>query len=451
MLWCPGPAPTNRTSPRPAQYQAPQTKPYKVGTVTPEGNLVTKDHVIFRYMEGIYPGQILSLPALREAEKKLAQSGLFDREQRPTIAIIEPTDNLDSEFKDLLVRVKETTTSSLMFARASIQMRVSREASCSTSAISTCFARRKPLTTSGKGCAFRGGGEEFRLEAVPGTVVQRYSASFREPYLFDQPYSLSTSGYYYQRTNNEDLEARLGFKLALAHQLNRYWSLGVALRVEDVNISNVPPYAPPDYTSVIGDNLVVAPSFTVTRDDRDSFLHPTQGSLLSFTYEQLLGDFTAPILTLAGSAYFTLYSDKDGSGRQVLGLRSQVAWAGNETPTFECFFAGGIQSLRGFEFRGVGPFVNGFNVGGDFMFINSAEYQIPLLADESLRLALFLDTGTVEKSISINDYRVAAGVGLRITIPALGQVPIALDFGFPIVTGPEDRTQLFSFYVGVFK
>ena len=32
-----------------------------------------------------------------------------------------------------------------------------------------------------------------------------------------------------------------------------------------------------------------------------------------------------------------------------------------------------------------------------------------------------------------------------------GQVPIALDFGFPIVKGANDREQMFSFYVGLFR
>jgi hypothetical protein len=33
----------------------------------------------------------------------------------------------------------------------------------------------------------------------------------------------------------------------------------------------------------------------------------------------------------------------------------------------------------------------------------------------------------------------------------LGPVPIALDFGFPIVSAPGDRQQVFSFWVGFFK
>ena len=33
------------------------------------------------------------------------------------------------------------------------------------------------------------------------------------------------------------------------------------------------------------------------------------------------------------------------------------------------------------QFRGVGPDINGFKVGGDFMFLNSIEYQVPVRAN----------------------------------------------------------------------
>ena len=44
--------------------------------------------------------------------------------------------------------------------------------------------------------------------------------------------------------------------------------------------------------------------------------------------------------------------------------------------------------------------------------------------------------------------RVAAGFGLRITIPMMGPAPIALDFAFPIAYEPGDLKQIFSFFVG---
>ena len=53
--------------------------------------------------------------------------------------------------------------------------------------------------------------------------------------------------------------------------------------------------------------------------------------------------------------------------------------------------------------------------------------------------------------MEIKDYRVTAGFGVRIQVPMFGPVPIALDFGFPINKGPEDKKQVFSFWLGFFN
>src|SRR5262249_31449909 len=58
-------------------------------------------------------------------------------------------------------------------------------------------------------------------------------------------------------------------------------------------------------------------------------------------------------------------------------------------------------------------------------------------ANDQLYLVAFVDSGTVERDVAIKDYRVSAGVGLRLTVPMLGPVPIALDFGFPVLKRPE--------------
>ena len=192
----------------------------------------------------------------------------------------------------------------------------------------------------------------------------------------------------------------------------------------------------------------MAPGVNVAFDTRNSFLRPTEGGLLSFSYEQVFGDYNFPIFHVEASRFFTTYQRPDGSGKHVLALRSEFNWEGSDAPVFERFFAGGFRSMRGFEFRGVGPFVNGFNVGGNFMFLNSLEYQIPIRANDNLYMVGFVDSGTVERDISLRDYRVTAGFGLRIIVPALGPVPIALDFGFPIVKAAGDRDQVFSFWLG---
>jgi outer membrane protein assembly factor BamA len=302
-----------------------------------------------------------------------------------------------------------------------------------------------------EGRAFRGAGQEFRVEAVPGTQLQRYTISFREPYLFDSQYAFGVSGYYYDRIYNEYTERRVGGRFTLDRQLNKYWTASVGMRIENINVNSVPFFAPWEIQKFAGDNFLVAPRIGIRRDDRDSYLRPTSGSLVEASYEQAFGDFTFPILNLSASKYWTIFQRADGSGRQVLAAHSQVAWEGANAPVYERFYAGGFQSMRGFEFRGVGPFINGFNVGGDFLFLNSLEYQVPVRANDQLYMVAFVDSGTVESRINIKDYRVAAGVGVRIVVPILGPVPIALDFGFPIVKGPEDRQQIFSFWIGAFR
>jgi outer membrane protein insertion porin family len=303
-----------------------------------------------------------------------------------------------------------------------------------------------------EGRAFRGAGQEFRVEAVPGQYLQRYTVSWREPFLFDTPYSLGTQAYYYQRQYNEDTETREGGRITVGHQFNRYWSANVSMRMENVNIGGLAPWAPLAYQEVQGNNFLVGPRVGVTYDSRDSFLKPTTGYLVSGTAEYVFGDFTFPVLNLEANKYFTVWQRNDGSGKQVIAARSQISWCGSDAPVFERFYAGGFQSMRGFEFRGVGPAdpLTGFKLGGDFMWLNSLEYQIPIQANDHLYWVFFVDSGTVESNVSIRDYRVSAGFGLRIVIPMMGPVPIALDFGFPIVKAPQDNQQVFSFWVGMF-
>ncbi len=301
------------------------------------------------------------------------------------------------------------------------------------------------------GSAFRGGGQELRIEAVPGTTLQRYTVSLREPFLFDSLFSLNVSGYYYERQYNEDQESRLGGRITLGRKLNQYWNFTVGMRVENIAINNVPINAPEDYQSVEGNNFLVGARVGLTRDDRDSYLRPTEGSLLDISFEECFGTYTFPLVNIDYSRYFTTFQRADGSGRQVLAAHSQISWAGSNTPVYERYYGGGFRSMRGFEFRGVGPDINGFKVGGDFQWLNSLEYQIPLRANDQIYFVGFVDSGTVESSISIHDYRVAAGVGVRFTVPMLGPVPIALDFGFPIVKAPQDNKQMFSFWLGFFR
>jgi outer membrane protein insertion porin family len=133
----------------------------------------------------------------------------------------------------------------------------------------------------------------------------------------------------------------------------------------------------------------------------------------------------------------------------VLTASTRVGFSGDDTPVYDRFFAGGFSSLRGFDFRGASPVVSNVQVGGDFEWINTVEYLFPLTADDMIHGVAFVDFGTVNENVSVNDFRVAPGFGLRITVPAMGPAPIALDFAFPIAKADFDDTQVFSFNVGL--
>ena len=88
------------------------------------------------------------------------------------------------------------------------------------------------------GEAFRGAGQAFRLEAIPGNRVQRYLVSFTEPYLFSTPISLNVSGFLYDRGFYDWNESRAGGRLGLGYRLTPDLSVSAALRMEEVKITD---------------------------------------------------------------------------------------------------------------------------------------------------------------------------------------------------------------------
>ncbi|QJW96253.1 BamA/OMP85 family outer membrane protein [Frigoriglobus tundricola] len=424
--------------------------PDRVGRVKIEGNTFTRDRVIMNQL-GIYPGQVLQYPKLEDARMRLARLGIFDTSEPPEVVAV--PNELD-DFKDVIVRVRETRTGQFILGGS-----VNSDAGLTGNiAINERNFDITRIPTSWddirNGRAFRGGGEELNIQAAPGTTFSRYSVTFREPYLFDTPFGLTTSLYYFQRSYTEYTEERYGGRITLDRRLDPIWTASVSTRIEGVSIKDTPIGAPTSISQYEGDHFLAGFRAGLKRDTRDSYVYPTKGNVFDIGFEEVTGDHTFPV----GMAEFTqFFSNKyfardDGSGKHVLGIRTQVGFAGANAPIYERFYAGGIRSFRGFAFRGVGPFTPGsdYALGGTFSFLNTVEYQIPVLPSDKMFWVAFVDHGTVESKVEIKDYRVSVGTGIRIAIPALGPMPLALDVAFPIVKGPGDHKQIFNFSVGVF-
>ena len=300
--------------------------------------------------------------------------------------------------------------------------------------------------------AFRGKGQRFRIEAVPGTQVQRYSAMWETPYLFNLDYSFGVSGSYYQRYYDEWSEDRLGGTLSFGKLWTPDFSTRLTLGGQSVDIRPRADFG--EIREVMGKHPMYNVGLAAIHNTRDSEYMPTEGHYLSTGIEQVLGDYQFLRGHFDARKYFMLRERPDRSGRWVLGLKSSIGITEGHTPIFERYYGGGFSSIRGFEFRGISPRNTlGYITGGSFEFYNSAEMIFPLTADDMIRGSIFIDTGTVENSITKweENYRVAVGFGLRLSIPMMGPAPIALDFAFPLSTGRGDVRQMFSFGMSYFR
>ncbi len=301
------------------------------------------------------------------------------------------------------------------------------------------------------GRAWRGAGQRFRIEANPGTVVQRYAVSFQEPYLLGTPIQLSLSGFYFTRIYRDWNEERLGGKVGLGYLVTPDLSVRTSFRGERVTIFNPSTLAVPQLAEVVGNNDLYGFGVGTSHDTRDSPFLPTQGHLLSADFEQVVGTFEYPRVILEGRQYFLLRQRADGSGRHTLSVGGVFGVSGSNTPIYDNFFAGGFSTLRGFQFRGASPVVDNVQVGGPFELLGTTEYMFPITADDALRGVISCDFGTVEQSVGIHwdQFRVAPGFGLRINVPAMGPAPLAFDFNFPVAFADTDTKQIFAFFVGI--
>ena len=299
------------------------------------------------------------------------------------------------------------------------------------------------------GTAWRGGGQKFKIEAMPGTQVSRYLVDWQDPYFMDSNFNLGVSGFYFTRYYRNWYEHRLGGRIRLGRQLTQRWSTALALRLEDVDVYN--PYlpTPPILAESVGTNLLSTVRGSLMHDTRDAAFGSSTGHFIEFGYEQAFGQYNFPRLEAEARQYFTTYQRVDGQGKHTVMVRGQVNWSGSDTPIFEKYFAGGFQTFRGFAFRGVSPIQGGVYTGGNFMVLGGAEYTLPVTANEMIKVVGFTDFGTVNDQVSLSNFRLAVGGGLRIVVPAMGPVPIALDLAVPLMKDQTDIQQVFAFYIGV--
>lgn len=461
----------------------------RVGEVIIQGNELTRQDVIRREVQ-LRPMRPLDTAAVSRTKRELGRLRLFDNQPPLRITPLEPgvefyrevwddtpaqaadgvdgagtpPDSVDpvdlsmsdpTRYRDVLIEVTETNTGEFNFGGA-----VSSDSGLvgRISLTQRNFDVRDTPDSPGEffsGRAFRGGGQTFSLELLPGDRIETYSISLSEPAVLDSDYSGSVQAFYRNRDFTEFDERRYGARVGVGRRFGTRWTGGITVRADSVELSNIEPSRPTDVFAVADQNALFGVALSLERTSIDSVFRPTKGSRTRLSVEQVVGDFTFTKFDARHAVFIPVREDYLGRPT-VLSLLGQIGYIpqGNgEVPTYERYYLGG-QTFRGFQFRTVSP--KGIRndtlapstdpVGGSWLLFGSAEVQQPIYEDV-LGIVFFMDAGTVTADVALEDFRVSIGTGIRLYIPQLSPAPLAFDLGFPILKETADEKRLFTFTV----
>ncbi len=431
-----------------------QGRAWKTGAVEIQGNDITRDDVIRQHVT-VLPDRPLDTTQVRETERRLKNTRLFN--PSGVKVTLQPEDLDNPGYRDVLVQVEETNTGKFIFGGS-----VGSDGGLvgQISIQQTNFDLSDTPDTFGeflRGNAFRGGGQTFTLSALPGTEVNELSASLADPSVFGTDYSGSARAFYRNREFRAYDEQRVGMIFSVGQRFGSRWNLSIPLRIEQVELTSIDADAPTDYYAVEDQRLQTAIGVSVSRSSFDDISFPKRGNRVQFGVDQFFGESAFTKVTATYDVYIALSEDVLGRAT-TLKLSSAARYIPQDqadVPFYERFYLGG-QDFRGFGFRGASPvgirndngLVGDDPIGGTFSFFAGAEVRQPVFED-IVSVVGFIDSGTVAGEPTLDNYRVSIGAGLRIYVPQLSPVPLAFDFGFPLLKEETDRRRVFSFSVDV--
>jgi outer membrane protein insertion porin family len=426
-----------------------------VGRLVFEGNTKTREEVFRREFTRLAfaPGEEFNRRSLERAIRRVSDRGYTD----PGGLTWRTQEGDDAKTRDVLVEVREGQSGTVRFAAgysSSYGVLGILEFTQRNFDIADLPGSLADLTG---GSGFAGGGQFFRIRLAPAAERQSYSVDFREPYVFGHEFGGGIRVYKVNTVRESYNDDRLGMLLTLDKRFDPF-TFQVAFKAEDIEVDEVEFGAPLAVQELEGRSQIFSIAPGIVYDSRDSLIFPTSGfrTLLSveFAGQIMAGDYDFNKLTWETEGHVTLY-ETESKLKHVLSYQTTFGWAhaarnSTSVPLFERFYAGGRDSIRGFDFREMGPHEQGDPVGGEAYVFFSVEYSWPLFV-EFLRGAFFYDlanlTPEIEGLFDVT-WRNTLGFGIRFLIPQLGNVPVKLDFGWALTSRPEDEEEVVTFDIG---
>lgn len=414
-------------------YQITEGGRYKVGRVNVTGNTKTKDKVIRREIP-LQPGDMFNTVELETTKARLEGMQYFSE-----VRASGTPSSAGYRDIDVMVQEKKTGTVGIGAGFSSIDSVVGflmlEQAN---------FDLFNPWN-------FTGGGQRFAMNLRGGSERTDASISITEPWFLDRQLALGTELFYRNSTYFSDFyeQTNAGVAVSLRKPLTTKSYIKGELRVETVEIDSEVDAA--DFggfgnnsklsqANIGGDFNRNAFNLSYVYDGRDSVMLPRSGQKyeLGLTYAGLGGDVDTLTFSTQGQSHWNYKWDS------IFSLTGELAFVdgldGNPQ-IFERMFLGGGRTLRGFEFRDIGPRDSLYTnevYGGQSLGYVTAEVTVPII--ETVRAAAFFDTGFVNADSwdpAPEDLHSDVGFGIRLILP-ISPLPLALDYALP-VSSPDKQ------------
>ncbi len=398
------------------------------------GNTLTRDKVIRREIP-IKENTLYNETKLRQAKQRLEALGYFEEVNFAT-----PRGSSDDKIQmNITVKEKPTGTFSIGAGFSSAENFI--------------------FTASVAKNNFFGYGISGQLSTELSSRRQYFVLSFEDPYFLDSSWILGLSAFRTVNVFTDFNRSSFGGSLTLGHRILDTSIFRWSYQVEDVNLDAFRTAIPAVFSQNLS-GLTSSMTLSLQKDTRNNRLFPSKGvfNSVSSEFAGIGGDNEFARLTENFRYYLPLW--KSLVGKLNFSMGEIYSLNNLPVPLFERYFLGGVNSLRGYFLRSVGP---SFQMpvspqGGDTRFVYggnknlqfNTELEFPLYEPAGFKLVTFFDAGQAfaeEEQFTLKGLRTDYGFGLRWNSP-LG--PLRFEWGIPIDRRPGEDSVIFNFTIGSF-